>query len=126
MRHSSTPCQSGVAHATGSSQSGSWETGKNVPAKRNIGISTNRFSAGNHPSSPPSRLAENAAIGALNASPQSSAANGASTAHGETTAPPTAATAVKITAAEKTRIAAQPIVPSTSSATRTGVARTAW
>src|SRR5215211_4526161 len=97
-RQSDTPCQSGVAHATGSSQLGSCETGKNTPENRNIGISTNRFNAGNQPSSPSASigLEVNAAIGALNASAQRTAANGTRIASGDSIAPPIATTAVKI------------------------------
>src|SRR5690606_39049959 len=42
FRVSSTAWKSGVTIATGSSQSGSWEIGKNVPENRYNGMITNR------------------------------------------------------------------------------------
>ena len=110
----------------GSSQSGSWETGKNVPANRNIGIRHEPVQRREPPVVAAFEARRERGDRRVEREPAEHAANGASTANGEVTAPPIAATAVKITAAEKTRIAAQPIVPSTSSATRTGVASTAW
>ena len=46
-RHSSTACHSGVRRAIGSSASGSCDTGKNVPEKRNIGTTISRNTIGN-------------------------------------------------------------------------------
>ena len=61
-RHRSTPCQSGVSVGERAREpSGSWETGKNVPENRNIGMITKRKIGGERGS--PSVVAAKAAIG---------------------------------------------------------------
>ena len=80
-RHSSTACHSGVTRASGSSQSGSWSTGKNVPENRNMGTTAMRMMIENDWSL--SRPAEYAVSGAANARPPRAAAGTASTPHSE-------------------------------------------
>ena len=70
--------------------------------------------------------AASAAIGAANARPQRTAANGVRIASGDENAPAMAATIANIDAATNIRAAAHASRPPTSSNTRTGVATTAW
>ena len=67
LRQSATPCQSGVAQASGSSQSGSCEIGKKVPEKRKSGTSPKRKIAASHSS--PSTLDVTAASTAAEREP---------------------------------------------------------
>src|SRR4029453_6557948 len=85
IRQSSTPCQIGVRYATSSNASGSCESGKNVPEKRNIGTIRKRKIVTNVRSS--STAAASAAIGIEKAVPISTAAGTTSTAHHDSTAP---------------------------------------
>ena len=104
-RHSSTACHSGVMRASGSSQSGSWSTGKNVPENRNSGTTAMRMMIENDWSL--SRPAEYAVSGAANARPPRAAAGTASTPHGEGTPPSSAATATNSTALTSMRTSIQ-------------------
>ncbi len=117
-RQSETPCHRGVAQAIGSSQSGRFSIGKNVPEKRKMGRRAKRKTAviAAWFSMPPA----SAAIGAANARPQKTAASGVSTASGERNAPAIAATQAKSAAAAKMRAAAHESRPLYSSRTRTG------
>ena len=85
IRQSSTPCQIGVTYAASSNASGSCETGKNVPEKRNIGTIRKRKIVTNVRSS--SIAAASAAIGIEKAVPIRTAAGTTRMPHQEETAP---------------------------------------
>src|SRR5688500_2500964 len=91
MRQSSTPCQIGVTAATTSNASGSWETGKKVPEKRNIGTIRKRNIVTKTRSS--STRAESAASGIECAVPSRTATGTTRSASHEWTAPKATITA---------------------------------
>src|SRR3970282_1343481 len=84
-RQRSTPCQRGVTYANHWIAVGSWEIGKKIPENRNIGRIAKRKMATKDVSS--SVFAPQAASGAENASPTSTATGTARTASGDETAP---------------------------------------
>src|SRR4051812_29711039 len=102
MRQSSTPCQIGVTYATSSKASGSWETGKNVPEKRNIGTIRKRKTGTKARAS--STAAASAAIGIEKAVPIRTATGTTRRPHHDSTAPKTAITARYAAADVKTRV----------------------
>ncbi len=79
MRHSSTPCQSGSTYATGRTQCGSWATAKNVPENMYIGMITKRKTVLTCVYE--RRPTHQAASGAANAMPVSSAAGATARTH---------------------------------------------
>ena len=102
-RLASTPCHSGVTHATGRRKAGSWSTGKNVPENRNSGVTTKRYRMLKPPSV--SCVAVNAKIGTAKAIPVRTVIGRASITHHELNDPNSAATPMKMAVAPVTCIA---------------------